>query len=484
MKSRNVALAILILLFTSPYFFALFVSKFRLGMPQDLTGVITSSLLQATLSALAALALGIVGAAGLLRRSSKWEFVALAPVVAPAIALVLGFFSLFPQWKGISAVVVAHALSSAGLVAVVLSRQIRGSLGGSLELGWIEGASRRTLWRRGVLPSLRADLLRLGLSVFAASLASFSIPLLLGGSRAVTIEIAIHHAIRFENSWSAAATLSILQWALLLMFVLLLRTPDAHERRSESDARNEIGRVLGSDFAILPVLVAPAMILYALLRGPVLGFAQMQSAGLFDHVEVLQLAARGSIASSTIAGLAAAMVLAMFAAAYPSAKVRVWISGYVAPSVAITGFATLVIGWGENPSFVLDIIRIATGAALLFAPVLWRLRWEQSLARLDGQVKVAETLGAPHAMIVRKVLAPQLRELVFWSAGLVSFWVWGDYALGSIAASRPMTLALVAKGLLESYRLEAASILVLTCLVLGGFSYRIFVWGGSPRVTR
>ena len=97
-------------------------------------------------------------------------------------------------------------------------------------------------------------------------------------------------------------------------------------------------------------------------------------------------------------------------------------------------------------------------------------------------MNVAETLGASHLMTLRKVLLPQLREVLFWSAGLVSFWVWGDYAIGSISASRAMTLALVAKGLLESYRLEAASILILACLLLGAMSYRLFSMAGGSRV--
>jgi len=485
----------LIALFIAPYFFGLFVSAFRLGLPLDFGALLVRSLLQAGASAILALVLGSLGAMGLLKRHERWEFVALLPTVAPAITLVVGFFSIFPQWKGWSAVVTAHALGSCGLVAVVISRLIRGTFGASLELAWIEGASRRSIWRRGILPALRHDLTRLALSVFAASLASFSIPLLLGGSKAVTLEIAIHHAIRFENSWSVAATLSLLQWALLLVLVLFLsqgvfsngalnsRGVDSDGLRPGSRLRSELGRVLGWDLGIVAVLLAPAMIVFALSRGPLMGVAQLQAAGLFEHLEILKLAFQGGFVTATLAGVLAAVLLFAFAASSPSEKERVWVSGYVAPSVAITGFATLVIGWGTDPSFAYDSIRIAVGAALLFAPVLWRLRWEAQLARLDGQLKVAETLGASHTMIVRKILAPQLREIFFWSAGLISFWVWGDYAIGSIAASRQMTLALVAKGLLESYRLEAASLLILAALVLGGLSYLIFTWGGR-RVAR
>lgn len=482
--SKRWGFSSLVALFIAPYFFAFFISKFHLRLPSDFLNLIFRSFIQAGASALVSLILGGIGAVGLLGRSRRWEMLALAPVVAPAMAIVLGLMTFFPQWRGLSAVVAAHAFSSAGVVAVVLSRQIRGVLGGSVELAWVEGASSWAIWRWGILPELKTDVSRLGLSIFAASLASFSIPLLLAGSDLVGVEIAIHHAIRFENAWDIAAALSLFQWAMLLLLVLILRAPLAVGRSAESEFRGEIGRILGTDVAIVAVLVAPAMILFSLLHAPSIGFLQMESAHLFERSATIRLALQGSIVTATLAGLFSAFLLIAFAAVTPSRRQRFWLSGYVAPSVAITGFATLVIGWGRDPSFILDSLRIAVGAALLFTPVVWRLRWEQAIARLEPQMKVAETLGASNGMMFWRVLLPQLRELLFWSAGVVSFWVWGDYALGSISASRAMTLGLLAKGLLESYRVEAASLVVLACLIFGSISYRLFQLGGIARVTR
>ncbi len=479
---RRPLFIILVLLFTVPYFFGLIISRFQLAIPPDFVELLWRSVLQAAASALASIVLGLIGATALLRRSSRWEALALAPAAVPSIAIVLGFMSLFPAWRGWTAVAFAHAIVSSGLVAVVLSRVIRNELGGSLELAWTEGASRRVMWLRGVLPAVRRDLARLATAIFAASLASFSIPLLLGGSKAVSFEIAILHAIRLDASWDTAAALSLFQWSMLLMTVLVLgKSEGAVARPIESEGRARLGRVLGSNSAIAVFLFAPILVLTSLVRAPLQGVRQLETAGLFDF-EFVNLALRGSVVTATLGGVFCAVLLAAFAVVNPSRTQRTWLSGYVAPSTAITGFATLVIGWGSDPSFTLDALRIAVGSALLFAPILWRLRWEQRLSRLDGQVAVAQTLGASHGMIVRKILAPQLREVFFWSAGLVSFWVWGDYAIGSIAASRAMTVGLVAKNLLEGYRLEAASVLILFCLLLGGISYRLFTMGGSRDV--
>lgn len=481
MNLRAVIFGALIFLFVVPYFFALIVSKFSLRWPTGFSELVLTSVSQALLSSVGAILIGIVGALGLLRLSRRWDIVALAPAAVPSIAVVLGFMTWFPEWRGLWAVVSIHAFLSGGLVAVVLSRSVRGSIGASLELAWVEGASRRDVLLRGVWPALTNDIRRLGLSIFAASFASFSIPLLIGGSRAVNLEIAIHQAIRLESAWDIAAALSLFQWACLLLAVFLLKESQAEATHGPTDShlRSEVGRFLGVKGAVVILLIAPLLVVSALLAGPVRGWSQMSTAGLFEFRDSLWLGFQGSIVTATFSGLLVMLILFSFAAVFPSRSVRLWISGYVAPSVAITGFATLALGWGADPSFTLDSFRISIGAALLFAPVLWRLRWEQALARLEGQIMVARTLGATHAMIVRRVIAPAVGESLFWSGGLVSFWVWGDYAIGSMAASRPMTLALLGKGLLESYRLDAASLLILSCLIFGAASYKAFSWGGS-----
>jgi ABC-type Fe3+ transport system permease subunit len=497
-------LAFVLIVFVLPYFFSLVVAEFRLSLPSGFPRLLALSLAQAGASATFAILIGGLASVALFlnqRFGRGLEWFVLFPTVVPALVTVLGFLSIFPSWKGLSAVVFIHGFSAMGLVAIVIHRQIRRKVGASLELAWVEGAPRSSLWLKGVLPAVRGDLARLWITVFATSLASFSVPLILGGSQPVTLEIAIHQAIRFESAWDIAAGLSLFQWGLLLALVLLVRSASngAGERNertaltTESETREGVDRILVAQDGVVSLLLrtisyalilcAPTVMLFALLRGPVLGWAQLESAGLLQMTGPLLLALRGSFVTATLGGLLAAGLLfsLVFAlsASMPSEKLRSYLSSYVAPSAAITGYATLVIGWGRDPSFMLDALRIALGAALLFAPVVWRLRWDETLSLLDGQILVARTLGATNGMIVRKVIFPHFREVIFWSAGLVAFWIWGDYALGAIAASRPMTLALIAKGLLETYRLEAASLLILLCLVFGGLSYRIFIWGGG-----
>lgn len=487
----------LISVFALPYVFALIVSNGELRLPNEFFELCYRSFLQAAASTVATLVLGICGSAFLLRsgqskrRLSYWEGIALVPSIAPSSAMVLGFIDLLPSWRGVAAVTAAHTLISMGFVSVILSRAIRDRLGASLELAWVEGASKTLMWRKAVLPALRSDFFRISVTLFFSSLASFSVPLLLGGPQAVTFEIAIHHAIRLENAWSVAAALSIFQLALLMGAVGLVMMGQAEgkieeavwARHRESLARFGVGRVIGSYLGFPAIVLGAGFVFFSILRQPLVGWSQLVSSGLFEHSESLWLALQGGLATSTLAGVLTGAVLLAFTLLFPTERKMRWMSSYVSPSTAITGFATLAFGWGQPPSFTWDVLRISIGSALLFAPLLWRLRWEKEVRLLRGQIQVARTLGANHRLIATRILLPKLKTTFFWTAGIVSFWMWGDYALGSIAASRSMTTGMLAKSLMESYRLEAASLVIFVSLCAGAVSYRFFTWGGL-RVSR
>jgi len=474
--------------FLFPYAFSLLISGGSLRLPDGFSELCTRSFSQALGSTLATMVLGTLGAAFLIksgrsaRSLSYWEGLALLPAIAPSSAMVLGFMDLLPHFRGVWAVTLAHALISMGFVSVVLSRAIRARAGASLELAWVEGASKWMMWRRGILPTLRPDFFAVSVTLFFSSLASFSVPLLLGGSQAVTFETAIHQAIRLQNAWDVAAALSIFQLALLIGAVALIQIGQVDQsvlsRHRESASRLGIGQVVGSFLGIPVVVGGSAVVLFSILRHPITGWAQLQTSGLFENLDALWLMIRGALATSTLAGLLTSSLLLIFAMTYPSLSKMRWMSAYIAPSTAITGFATLAIGWGQAPSFVWDVLRIAVGAAFLFAPVLWRVRWEKEVVQLQPQIHVAQTLGANYRLISRRILYPMLWPTFFWSGGLVSFWMWGDYALGSIAASRAMTVGMLAKSLMESYRLEAASLVLAFSLCAGAISYRLFTWGG------
>jgi ABC-type Fe3+ transport system permease subunit len=484
---RTIFLFLVLLLF-APYGVSLFLSQGRIGLPNDFQHLLGRSLLQAGMSGIVATFAGLLGAGFLLRvsnyRSSFWEGLALFPAVIPSAIMVLGLLDFVPHWRGLWAIAAAHALISSGFIAVVLSRVIRDRLGASLELAWVEGAGGLLMWRHGVLPRLIPQLFYVWLTVFVSSLGSFAVPLLLGGSQAFTFEIAIHQAIRLHGAWEVAAGLSVFQLFLMVFSLLLFQRLQGGElstvsRPRESMSRQGVARILGFTWSVPILFAGTAVSLFSLLRDPILGWRQLRSTGLFENLDVLVLAFQGSFATAAISGCLTGAVLLIAAASLPSPRMRRWMKAYVAPSVALTGFSTLILGWGSPPSFNWDVLRISLGASMLFGPIIWRLRWADEVEQLQGAVLVAQTLGANSNLIISRILLPQLISTSFWSAGIVAFWVWGDYAIGSIVASRNMTLGLVAKSLMESYRLEAAALLLIFILVAGALTYRLFTWGGS-----
>ncbi len=479
--------ALVFLFFLAPYIFSLIVAQGQMALPDGFLGLVQNSLLQAALSAVFSVALGVLTGVGLLglpqrlRRST--EAAVLVGSFVPSIAWVLTWMVLLPNVRGLTAIVVLHAVGASGLIASAVVRKVRTRWAGSLELAMVEGASRGLTWRRGLLPLLHSDLVTYLLTIFASSLSSFSIPLLMGGAKAWTFEIAIHQAVRVHSAWDQVAALTLWQWVTLtaLLFLSRSRVPlragaiDHRESRAVEDYGWKPLVLLG----VLPV----AAVLVVLLSSALRGVQQLETAGLLIDGGELGSALLMSIFVAHFGGLLTAATALFFALSRPSETERRLLSSYVAPSAVITGLMLLLMR-AESVSALADALRISVGCALVFAPVLWRMRWHVELSTLERQLEVAEIFGASAKMIVRQILWPQLRPLFYWTWGVATFWSFGDYAIGAVAASRPITLALLSRTLLESYRLEAAAILIAFGLFLGFLSYLFFSNRGERNVGR
>ncbi len=107
-------------------------------------------------------------------------------------------------------------LLNCGLVAIALDRLVHSRVGGMAEVCWIMGASPKLFWRQVAWPYLRADLACLYLFVFSLCFTSFSLPLLLSGERATTLEVVIYDLIRVEGRWDKAVLLALFQTSVLL----------------------------------------------------------------------------------------------------------------------------------------------------------------------------------------------------------------------------------------------------------------------------
>ena len=150
-----------------------------------------------------------------LKRTRAFEVLVLLPNAAPVLLLLLAVIKFFPWARGLPGILLAHVLLNSGLVAVALVTLFQNKLSGQAELAWIEGASKWRFFRVGVLSYLKTDITVLGLFVFAICFASFSVPLLLGGSRATTMETLIFQKIRLSGDWGEAVALASIQAAAI-----------------------------------------------------------------------------------------------------------------------------------------------------------------------------------------------------------------------------------------------------------------------------
>lgn len=408
-------------------------------------------------SASLAILFGLLLVPGALRAQGAWTWALILPASVPALVPILTWLDLFPSWRGLTAVIFVQAILNAGIVAVGLARTLESRWAGAVELAIAEGASRFLIWRKALLFGLGGEIRQSFVFVLAMALTSFSIPLVLGGRQAVNFEMGIYQALHLEMNWSSALSLSLIQLALLVALVGLLRPSGEEQVVSRARLREHLGSRWSLSLGLLPV----AAMLATLFARASLGLTQIDMTLLQALPKALMASAIIALGTSLLVGLSLWLVVR----GLPSPTERRWISAYTTPSAVLLGFATLAIGDGHG--FAMDLFRMIVGCSLMFAPALWRWRIAPRLADLDRQVEIARSLGAQDSMIASRVIGPGVRDDLAWVAGLAAFWAWGDFALSSVVAGRSQSLALVARDLMQAYRLEAAAICIVLCLVMG-----------------
>lgn len=481
MRFRSLTLAVSVLLLISPFLilFSRF-STWSMLPAARLLDVFGFTAWQAFLSASVSVVLGTIGGFGLLASSSGRaasrlsrtglaRTLALLPSAVPSLLVILATMSVWPSVRGLGGIVAIHALLNIGPVALSVASLLTNRVSSLADLSYIEGASRWFFLRRGVLPLLAPDLARLFLFVFSICFSSFAVPLIVGGSRATTVEVLIYEQIRVSPDWSVALGLAALQ--TLAIFVLAAFV--GSKTRPRASVAFRVSPLLQWWPGLLVVLLPSAIVALGLLARLPQGVARLDAAQAF--ADDLPRLVAGSFFTAILTGVLCAGLLLLLMVARPEGFARRFILGFVAPSSALTGFALLFlwseVGWAS-------LVKIALGLTLVFVPSFYRLRWDGALAELAGQVTVARTLGASEARIVWHICLPQLWGTCMFLAGLGAFWAWGDFALSAVVGERALTLAMLAHGLLGSYRLDLATV-VVCCILIGGlFTFGLF-WGAG-----
>lgn len=475
MKQNQITKTAIILYFLAPYFILLgyfFAKGADFSVPERLWDTLQFTKWQALLSATSSLLLGFVASFGLLglrETSSKLAHAVtlfiLLPSAVPVLIVILSVLNLFPETRGLLGIVLIHTLINIGLVAVVCESLIRNKVGSYLELAQVEGASFFKILSKVILPLLGRDFVVLFFAVFAFCFASFSVPLLIGGSQATTIEVLIYELIRVDGNWGQALVGSILQTAIVLLFAIFI----AQEQPNYSRRETRLNFLSIKPFIVIALLPS-ALVVVGLCSGLISGFSQ-----LFNEISFAtlgELAINSFLISFGVALLCLAGLVAL-ALIQPQRDLRKFILGFVAPSSVLTGFAILIL-WRSTGAATL--IKIMLGLSFIFIPVLYRLGWDARINSLRGQVLTAESLGASRWLIFKKICWPQMSSVAAQLVALASFWAWGEFALTRILSERTLTLSLLVQSLMSSYRLNSATALVWLMFIGSAITYFI-IWG-------
>lgn len=447
----------------------------------ELFDSLSFTMTQAFLSSLFAMILGSGGALGLISFSQgKLRYVsevfALLPGLLPPLFVILPFLNIASFFHfeafGLWGIVSVNVLMNLGLTSVVLARVIESKLGPMIELSWIEGASRWKIFQSGVFSYLRTDLLSLSFYLFTLFFASFSIPLILGSSEGVTLEVLIYEKIRLSGDWSQAVLLGLLQIFILFSFSFGVRQNFAGK---VSRQPNLTGLRAPSLFGI------PLFVSLFLVVGQLFGLARGWGYLLNSPVLLaeLPLLLGGTLIVGIGTGLVVLLLLMLAAGLGPHRGLDRFLVGYTAPSTVLTGFAFLLLG---VESWLGIHISLICGLALLMMPSLYRMLAKGLLVAIQNQVIVARLGGAGWWTIFDKIVFPQICRQFWWLAGMSSLWACGDYALSSLVVENNTTLALAIKGYMTSYHLDLATALNSILLVVGMIC--LLGFGGLGRVCR
>lgn len=470
----RIALGILLL---SPYLIWIArLSEWTLPGVQEWWPALTTSFAQALLSATLSLIFGWILFLALQtwpagRPRTLIEFSLLLPNMVPPLFVALGLLNLvtvvIPFPYGVGAVIVAHVILNSGLVAIAIDRLVHSRLGGMAEVCWVLGASPARFWRQVAWPYLRADLACLYLFVFSLCFTSFSLPLLLGGDRASTLEVVIYEMIRANGRWDKAVTLAAFQALILLAMAYLLPQsfwPPRPSRQNLSYLSWARGRWL--------VIVPAAILFLGWVAGAMAGFAADWEPELLEQ---LVPAALTTFILALAVGVLHLFIFLAIAFVSPHARLRRFLNGYLSPSPVITGFALLLMP-GEGD--VWNILKVVLALTLISVPLLYRWIVHSALAGVSGQIGMARTLGASWSAILFEIVWPQVSSPVMRACGLAALWATGDFALTGILAGGVSTVPLLMDDLIGHYRMEMAQVLMIPLVVIGLGTYYLFVRAG------
>ena len=452
---------------------------------------------QAALSTLLALAVGIPIACVVSRYRFRGRAIAQAlvtvPFVLPTVVVALAFRSLFgpsaPQ--GLAIVVCAHAYINLAVVVRIVGARWSQHDDRYETVARTLGASPLKAFVTVTLPMLRTSIASSAGVVFVFCFTSLGVVLLLGDTSTRTLESQVLRQTSVLLDFPAAAATAVIQLLLVSVVLLLgyLTTRRSPTERAISPTLRPLPRPRSGRLAVRAIAGATALIVVAPIAGLVLasvrgdgGFtlAWWQSLGSIDAGTTRIGSPIGALATSlsfaAIAGTIASLVGAMAAIALITHRVgRATSLIAIVPlgvSAATLGLGTL-LAFGRPPldlratGLLVPLAHSLVAVPLVVAVVAPALRAADPRTQI-----VASSLGARPTRAFITAYGPILRVVMLAAGGLAAAVSLGEFGAASFLARAgtptvPIQIVrLLGRPGAQSYGAAASLAVVLVALTL------------------
>ncbi len=467
-----------------------FLPVLRMGLEQGLSGldpyvfrVLRFTLLQAGLSTLFSLALGLPLARALARQSAFPGRAMLLrllslPLALPAIVVIIGIIEVYGArgWLGglfdiygLQGILLAHVFFNVPLAARLILADLERIPPESWKLSAQLGLGPLAIWRLVEWPAIRSGIAGAALLIFLLCAASFAVVLTLGGGpRATTLEVAIYQSLRSDFDPQRAAMLALVQLLLCATLALIAQGfgglgvswPALRLQPRRYDGRAIAARVADGGIILLALL---------LLLPPL---AALIGAGL-GHIDASALLLRALLTSL---GLGAASAALAFAVVWPLAALAVrsgaWrkiasvavLTAWIVPPAALaTGWFISLIAYAGLSGLAAFLV-IAMNA-LMSLPFVARVLMPAFAQSAEAHDRLCLSLGLSGWNRFRLVELPAMKRAIGLSLIIALILSLGDLTAISLFGTQDfVTLPALVYRQMGSYRFDAA---IGTALVLG-----------------
>lgn len=467
-----------------------FLPVLRMGLEQGLSGldpyifrVLRFTLLQAGLSTVLSLALGLPLARALARQSAfpgramLLRFLNL-PLALPAIVVIIGIIEVYGAkgWLGglfdiygLQGILLAHVFFNVPLAARLILSDLERIPAESWKLSAQLGLDPLAIWRLVEWPAIRSGIAGAALLIFLLCASSFAVVLTLGGGpRATTLEVAIYQSLRSDFDPQRAAMLALVQLALCATLALIAQGfgglgvswPALRLQPRRLDGRAIAARVADGGVILLALL---------LLLPPL---AALIGAGL-GHIDASALLLRALLTSLALGACSAVLA---FSISWPLAALAVRSSAWrkIASVAVLTAWivppAALATGWfisliaHAGLSGLAAFLVIAMNA-LMSLPFVARVLMPALAQSAEAHDRLCLSLGLSGWNRFRLVELPVMKRAIGLSLVMALILSLGDLTAISLFGTQDfVTLPALIYRQMGSYRFDAA---IGTALVLG-----------------